>query len=215
MRNKKHITRKRSSGQALVESALLIPFMLMLIFNAVNFGYFYYVALNMSAASRSGALYSILGPNTPVDSSSTFGGGGGYAPAGANTNCGTNSATTCTVRSVTYQDMKGSLPFGDTNANLKICTQSLGVTTTSGIQYANCKTFSSATDTSGTSAGTGLEDPEFLTTGFIMHEVDVTYRFTPLIPGRFFGAVLLATPTCTSSGSITCTLHKKVYMRAM
>ena len=55
-----------NSGQALIETALIVPFLLTLIFNVVNFGYFFLVAINLGAATRSGALYSILGASTPI-----------------------------------------------------------------------------------------------------------------------------------------------------
>lgn len=184
--------RRRSSGQALVESALLIPFILMLVFNGINFGYVYFVALNMSAATRSGGLYAILGPDTPV--------GIGFPAAGGPT-------TTTSVMNVTYQDMHGALPSPDT-ASVQVCSSSVGVLnagTTS--QKAACTSNGTATFT----GGAGL-DPEAPT--FILHQVDVTYQFSPPIPGLPFGAVLLATPVCAGS-PITCTFHRKVLMRAM
>ncbi len=50
-----------SSGQALVETALIVPFLLMLALNTINFAYFFVVAINLAAAPRSGTLYSTLG----------------------------------------------------------------------------------------------------------------------------------------------------------
>lgn len=203
--------RRRTSGQALIESAILIPFILAIVFNAVNFGYFFYVAQNMSAAIRSGGLYAILGPDTPVNTGTSF--TGAFAPAGATTNCA--STVDCTVRYVTYQDMAGALPAAASNASLKVCSQSLGTTTSSGITYANCQTFASSS-ASGSSAGQAPADPEASTTPFILHEVDITYTFKPLIPSTAFGAALLATPVCsTAGGNISCTFHRKIYLRAM
>src|SRR6266513_3617663 len=57
------------SGQALIESALLVPFLLTMILNAVNFGYFFLVALNLTSAPRSAAEYSIQGFQTPSPAS--------------------------------------------------------------------------------------------------------------------------------------------------
>src|ERR1700730_10413431 len=56
---------RSSSGQSLVETALLLPMLLMLLFNAVNFGYFFLVALNLGVAPRNGVLYSVAGSATP------------------------------------------------------------------------------------------------------------------------------------------------------
>ena len=41
------------SGEGLIETALIVPFLLTMILNAVNFGYFFLVALNLTAAPRS------------------------------------------------------------------------------------------------------------------------------------------------------------------
>ena len=212
MRNRKACCKRRSSGQALIETALLMPFMLALIFNAVNFGWFFYVALNISSGSRSGDLYAMLGSQTPVDPSGIH--TGEYAPPGAGgTLTGCIGTADCTVQAVMYQDMNGSLPFAASSATVKVCSSSVGLTVTGGQTLAQCKVFTSATD-AGTVTGTAPVDPEQATTGYKLHEVDVTYTFTPLIPGRVFGAVLLALPVCNSAGT-SCTLHKAVYMRAM
>ena len=206
MHNRKHRGRRRSSGQALIESAILIPFLLMLVFNAINFGYFYYVAMNMSAATRSGALYAILGPDTPVDTSSMF--TGSFAPAATTTQC--KGATDCSVAYVVYQDMLGSLPSAAANASVQVCSQSFGTSGTGATLKATCTSAGTATFTGGAPS-----DPEAGTANFILHQVDVKYTFSPLIPGTPFGAILLATPTCTATSPITCTFHRKVLMRAM
>jgi Flp pilus assembly protein TadG len=43
-----------TSGQALLETALVLPLLLALIFNVINFGYFFFVALNSPSAARAG-----------------------------------------------------------------------------------------------------------------------------------------------------------------
>jgi hypothetical protein len=46
--------------------------------------------------------------------------------------------------------------------------------------------------------------------------VDIFYQFSPLIPGRLFNVVLLASPICSGSGtSFTCTFHRQSSMRVM
>jgi len=172
--------------------------------------------LNISSGTRSGDLYAMLGSQTPVDPSGIH--TGEYAPPGAGgdtTGCVTTGGSTpdCTVQAVMYQDMKGSLPSAASSASVKVCSSSVGLTVTGGQTLAQCKIFTSATD-AGTVTGTAPVDPEQATTGFKLHEVDITYTFTPLIPGRVFGAILLALPVCNSAGT-SCTLHKSVYMRAM
>ncbi len=57
---------RESAGQALIETALMLPLILLLVLNCVNFGYFFIVALNLTVAPRSGVEYSILGFQTPA-----------------------------------------------------------------------------------------------------------------------------------------------------
>ena len=57
----------RTQGQSLIETALLLPILLLLAFNAINFGYFFFVAVNLAAAPRTGVQLSIIGEATPVN----------------------------------------------------------------------------------------------------------------------------------------------------
>jgi len=51
---------------------------------------------------------------------------------------------------------------------------------------------------------------------FVLQRVDVSYQFSPLIPGTPFGLALLPASVCSSSnGTITCTFHQQVSVRAM
>ena len=58
-------SRYSERGQSMIETALLLPILLLIAFNAINFGYFFFVVLNLSSAPRSGVQYSILGFATP------------------------------------------------------------------------------------------------------------------------------------------------------
>jgi len=51
----------------------MIPLLLVLILNAVNFGYFLIVTLNLTSAARSGIEYAIQGSSTPANSSANPG----------------------------------------------------------------------------------------------------------------------------------------------
>lgn len=187
---------RRSSGQALIESALIIPFVLAIILNAVNFGYFFYVAQNMSAAVRSGALYSILGASTPY--------GGAYASPG------TSASDVNGVANLIYQDMLGALPASGANASVRVCSPSVG---TNGAGASKKTTCSSVFGTAVTFP-TIDADPE--APNFLLNRVDISYSFSPLIPGTPFGAVLLTSPNCVlSNGSVVCTFQSHVSMRAM
>lgn len=65
----KHSRAKKSRGQSLVETVLLVPLLLILILNAVNFGYFLLVTLNLTSATRNGIEYAIQGSSTPANGS--------------------------------------------------------------------------------------------------------------------------------------------------
>jgi Flp pilus assembly protein TadG len=191
----------------MVETALLLPLLLMVIFNAVNFGYFFLVALNVAAAPRSGVEYSILGSASPAAE---------LLPA-------TGPPTTnLTISYLVYQDMTGALHTPN-NATVKVCTKAninsstgLGVNGTGSATRANCVTCTSGTSACGSvTADTTIgADPE--APSFILHRVDVTYTFSPIIPGTPFGLTLLPTSICSSSGGkITCTFHRQVSMRVL
>jgi len=48
-------------GQTLIEFALMLPILVMLIFNAVNFGSFFFAFITVQDAARAGAQYAALG----------------------------------------------------------------------------------------------------------------------------------------------------------
>src|SRR5947208_6606552 len=108
----KHLNAMRCSrGQSLVETALVMPLLLLVVLNAINFGYYYLVALNLSAAPRSGVLYSIVGFSTPGTLT--------LPPAGP-------SGTNTSVSYLTYQDMTGALS-NPTGASVQVCSETVGV----------------------------------------------------------------------------------------
>jgi Flp pilus assembly protein TadG len=191
---------RSSSGQALVETALILPVLLLVLLNAVNFGYFYLVALNLTSASRSGALYAMIGSSTPA--------GTALPPAAGTSNL--------TASYLTYKDLTGSL-FAPGNATVQVCSASIGVTGSGSTQTAQCETCTNSA-TCATTGGTGSpapdSDPE--APAFVLNRVDVTYTFSPIIGGTPFGLALLPLSVCSSSaGSVTCTFHRQLSMRAM
>jgi hypothetical protein len=184
-----------NSGQALIETGLIVPFMLTFIFNIVNFGYFFMVALNVASAPRTGVEYAIMGPS---------------APAGLALPAAGPASTNTTVAYLVYQDMTGALYSPSTNAAVQVCSEVLGLNNAGlATQTAKCATY--GTYPSPPSPASDPESPSF-----VLHRVDVSYQFNPLIPGTPFGLALLPASVCSSSsGSITCTFHRQVSMRAM
>jgi hypothetical protein len=193
MRTLRPSIRQCSSGQALLETALMLPTLLMLVFNAVNFGYFFLVALNLGVAPRSGVLYSIAGSATP----------GTLVLPNAGPASGLSS-----MSYLTYQDL-GSLS-SSSNAPVQVCSEAVGLSNQGGAnQAAQCRTFGNSF-----AFPAPTSDPE--SPLFVLHQVDVAYTFGPIIPGTPFGIALLPASACTSSkGSVSCTIHRMVAMRAM
>jgi Flp pilus assembly protein TadG len=174
----------------LIETALLLPLLLLIVFNAINFGYFFMVALNLSAASRSGTLYSIQGGATPPSTA--------LPPV---------SSTEHTVSDITREDLNGAL--GSYSSTLvRVCSAAVG--STAGVPQ--CVSYS-GTPTVTFSDPDADPEPDV----FVLNRVDIAYQFQPIIKGRPFGIALLASPVCTvaDDGTITCTFHRQVSMRAM
>ena len=158
---------RRPSGeraQSLVETALVLPLFLLLTFNAVNFGYFFFVAVNLASAPRQGVEYSIQGFATPSTPN---------LPAAG------PSTTVTSVSWLAYQDMLAL--HLSSNAKVRVCSKLQGVDPVS--HKANCTTYGGSTSFTGPDA-----DPE--PTAFVLHRVDVKYTVTPLIPGQLFNLII-------------------------
>src|SRR5437868_15039600 len=88
MRSGKRILHRRQSGQAMIETVLVLWFlMLPVLLNAVNMAYFFLAVLNLQSAPHKANLYSIMGAATPA---------AGLLPP----RTGTNS-----VSAIAYQDL--------------------------------------------------------------------------------------------------------------
>jgi TadE-like protein len=200
MRKLKNQQTFSQAGQSIVETVLMMPFLLFLLLNAVNFGYYYLVALNLTAAPRSAVEYGIIGSQSP---------GTTTLPPAAGTG-------TTTVTYLTYQDLTGALNNPGA-ATIQVCSKNLGTSGSGTSAVAKCETCTSSTSCSST-PGTGSPapdaDPEAPT--FILNRVDVTYKFVPLIPATPFNVALLASGACTSNkGNMSCTFHRQSSMRAL
>ena len=102
-------SRANSPGQSLVETALMLPLLLLVICNVVNLGYFFLVIVNLTGASRTATMYSAEGSSTPA--ASPLPSSGGASP-------------TTNLLSVTYlafQDMTGAL-WNPTGASVQVCS---------------------------------------------------------------------------------------------
>jgi hypothetical protein len=188
-----------NAGQALIETALMLPILLVMLINAANLGYFFLVVLNITAAPRSGLLYAIVGPSSPAATN--------YPAAGG--------ASTTTVSYLTQQDLTGALYNPAANATVQVCSQIIGTNGSGSAQKSNCISCTGGTCGSVNSGGTGeVPDADPEAPSFVLHRVDVGYTFSPLIPGWPFNLALLSTSVCNAAGT-SCTFHRFAEMRAM
>ncbi len=185
---------RRDSGQSLVETALLAPFLLFLALNAINFGYFYFAALNVAAAPRTSVEFAIQGPSTQLSQE--------YPQPGPS--CLTTSIAPY-VSDVAYNDMMRVLPSWS-SATMQVCTQLMGFnnagTASQTAQCCSCTSNSSCSAGSGSFPAPGA-DPE--SPNHVLHRVDIRYTVQPLVPVSIFGIQLLP----------NLTFHRQVSMRAM
>jgi Flp pilus assembly protein TadG len=190
-----------SRGQSLVETALMIPLLLLLILNAVNVGYFFLVTLNLTSATRTGIEYAIEGSSTPSN---------GSLPTATGT-------TADAVSYLIYQEMTGALnaPGG---VQVQVCSANLGSTGSGASATSKCQTCTNSGCSGGTTGGGSPvpdADPESVN-GFALNRVDVTYKFNTLIPATPFSLIVASFPSCSSSsGSVSCTFSRHAEMRAM
>jgi Flp pilus assembly protein TadG len=210
-------TIQNSRGQSLVETALMMPLLLLLVLNVVNLAYFFLVTTNLTAAARSATLDSIEGSYSPYALEE--------APSG--TSSSTITTTPNTVTYTAYQDLTGAV-WNPTNSlnSIQVCTQvNTNSTTNSGVngtgtsQVANCL----ACTSSGCSAANGYAgspapsaDPE--APSFVLNQVDITYCFQTLIPGAIFNIPLQASAICNTGsvcGAGSCQFTRRARMRSM
>ncbi|HET9406611.1 MAG TPA: TadE family protein [Candidatus Sulfotelmatobacter sp.] len=199
MRKLKHM--KGSSGQALIETALVLPILLTIALNAVNFAYFFLMALNITSASRSATIYSVMGGSTPASIP--------YPKAGPST-------TPTSVSYLAYQDLTGAVFSPTTGAGVQVCSSSVGILSPgTTAMKTNCASFGSVGSFTGSEV-----DPELnagnTAPAFLLNKVDVAYQFSPPIPLTPFNIIVLAAPVCgRAGGTVTCTFYRHVEMREM
>jgi len=176
---------RESAGQSLLETAVMMVVMTLLFIYAIDYGYFFIVAANLTSAARNATEFSIQGYDSPGQQSLPAAGPPGTAD---------------TVAALALSDL-GGLAKSTTLTTIKVCSKVLG--TSNG--YTKCATYSyqggSTPYTTTTSTATE-EDPEAPT--FYLNRVDVTYTVQPPIPISLFGTNLVPDTS----------FHRSVVMRA-
>ena len=157
---------KSTSGQSLLEVAVLIPVLLALVAYAVDFGYFFIAAAGITSAAHNAAQYSVLGYQAPDQ---------GPLPVAGPASSGT---------SVAEQALGDLTSFvnSSTTATIEVCSKSIGTTG----NLAKCSSYGPIVTSYTPSA-----DPE--APRFVLHRVDITYTVQPPIPMSFFKVSLLPT----------------------
>jgi hypothetical protein len=159
---------RRDSGQSLLETALLMPLLLTLIFNAVNIAYFSYALLNLANAASQGSEYSIQGQSGNI--------GLPRLPSAAN------------VSGLMVDGFKGAVASASiANTAVRVCSAAIGLSGAgTSAQIPRCAT----TYGSGSFPGLGATDADPEAPGFVLNRIDMQYTVTPLIPGGVFNVVL-------------------------
>ena len=153
-------------GQSLLETAIMIPLLLSLAFNAINLGYFWFMVLTLSAIPRHGAQYASQGGSALTT---------------------TSAPSTTDVSNLVYENLAGAIGASTSNASVQVCSVSKGVDPTTHV--TQCDTFGpSASFPSAPPA-----DPE--QPYFALNRVYVAYTVRPIIPGTVFGVLLPANMT--------------------
>jgi hypothetical protein len=171
----------------LIETVLVLPLLLLILFNAINFGYFFLIGLNVVAAPRSGVEYAVLGAAAPGDFT---------VPSKTD------------ITALARGDLTGAGSLASA-APVQVCTKWLGTTGSGANLRASCEQ-----SPNGSASFTPASDPN--APFFVLHRVDVTYSFKPIIKATPFNLILMASPMCTSSsGVVTCKFHRQVSMRVI
>ena len=151
----------------MIETALVLPILILMLCFAIDIGYFFIVAANLASASRNAALYSAQGFVSTGQS---------QLPS-----AGTSGALTDTagVAGLAAGDLAG-LANMMTKTSVQVCSNKIGITQTSNGYITNCNTYPS-----GSLNFTPDQDPAS-SYGMLTQRVDVVYTVSPPIPVDFF-----------------------------
>src|SRR5438445_9779528 len=100
---KKYVSSKlrREDGQSLLETAILMPFLLSIAFNSINIGYFWFMVLVLTTAPRQGVEYSSQGGAALTT---------------------TTSPSSSAVKDIVYDNLTHTINGTVANASVQVCT---------------------------------------------------------------------------------------------
>src|SRR6266567_6286974 len=93
--------RSDSAGNSLIETAIMLPILLAIVFNAINFGYFWFVGLTLAAAPRLGVEYVSQGGAALTASS---------------------MPSTSAVQTLVFDNLANALRATTSNAAVRVCS---------------------------------------------------------------------------------------------
>jgi hypothetical protein len=166
MRIFKFIPRLRHGGErgnSLLETAVTLPLLLGIAFNAINFGYFWFLVLALSAAPRHAVQYASQG-------------GAAIASSSAPVATDIASVVTSNITNAVHGSVSG-------NISVRVCASSIGTTGSGSSQVAQCTSTGPSYAYPAITADS--EAPKF-----VLQRVDVAYTISPIIPGTAFNVVL-------------------------
>lgn len=154
-------------GSSMIETALVMPVLVLMLCFAIDIGYFFIVAANLVSSSRNAVLYSGQGFVSPAQQQLPSPGTSG------------SLADTAGVAGLAGGDLSG-LANLTTKTKVQVCSKQIGTTQTSNGYVAKCSTFPS-----GSLSYSPDQDPES-NNGMVTQRVDVVYTVSPPIPIVFF-----------------------------
>jgi hypothetical protein len=152
------------SGQSLLESAITLPFIIYMLFNAINAGYFWAVSLKLATAPRQGVEYSIMGTSSTVQQQTP--------PVGG-------------VTTLIYANASNSIGSSAATTPLRACTMNQGLVSNGSYLVPNCTTPNGGSFTAYTQYADPEAPPSSGGAGLILNQVDIIYTVNPLISGPF------------------------------
>jgi Flp pilus assembly protein TadG len=175
--------RRNRAGQSLVEFALVLPLLLILIVNIVNFAGFFYAFIAVANASRSASDYAVMG-SIAYSGTDVISGAAEADLSAPATASGTTGVQL--VANMLATDMQ-SLP-NSTSINVRLCY----LDQTTSATACNVCTNNGTSPTMSCSSGSGPFATSSIsdnTTGegsqYTMTWVDVNYTYNPIVPLGF------------------------------
>ena len=164
--------RRGQQGQSVIEMALIVPLLMLLVFGAVDFGYYFIVAAGLTSSARNATEYAIQGFSSPSSS---------YSSAAMPTPPPAGPISTAgSVAALALADLV-SFSSSTSQTTVQVCSSTVNSKGT-----LACQTWGATSKT-----WTPDVDPE--PTKFQLYRVDILYHISPPLPITFLGHNLVPT----------------------